>query len=216
MADTAAETGAAADGTPRFTVAKALFYPTVREVIAIFGGVSLALVLAAAVVGGLGRLWLVPLALVYGFAWWTFIEYVFHRWILHWEPKTPLWKRVRRLLPGHRSHHNDPFDPDDVVNMKHYVGLAVAFLCFLGMMALGFPLDFAFAATAGGTAGYAAYEFVHFACHQLPMRSFLGRRIRQHHAIHHHRDETVNFGVTSPFWDWVFGTRFRPSPRPAR
>ena len=53
-------------------------------------------------------------------------------------------------------------------------------------------------------------EFVHFACHQLPMTSRIGRVLRRHHAIHHHRDETVNFGVTSPLWDHVFGTLWRP------
>ena len=202
----------------RFTPLGALLYPTVREVAAIFGGVSAALVAGALVAAPPADWWMIPAALVYGALWWSFIEYVFHRWVLHWEPASPGMRRVRKLLPGHRSHHNDPFDPDDVVNMKHYVGLAVAALCFAGMLLIGFPLAFALAGTAGGTLGYAAYEYVHFACHQLPMTSRVGRLLRQHHAIHHHRDETVNFGVTSPLWDHVFGTAFRPArlARPRR
>ena len=58
--------------------------------------------------------------------------------------------------------------------------------------------------------GYAAYEYVHYACHQLPVTSRIGRYIRRHHGIHHYRDETVNFGVTSPLWDYIFGTIYRP------
>jgi sterol desaturase/sphingolipid hydroxylase (fatty acid hydroxylase superfamily) len=42
--------------------------------------------------------------------------------------------------------------------------------------------------------------------------------IKRHHLFHHYRDESVNFGVSSPVWDYVFRTvrRLRPDrPRPS-
>ena len=36
------------------------------------------------------------------------------------------------------------------------------------------------------------------------------------HALHHHFDEKLNFGVTSGFWDKVFGTDVTPERIAAR
>jgi sterol desaturase/sphingolipid hydroxylase (fatty acid hydroxylase superfamily) len=219
------EGGAAADASAtgtrplapgEYTPLAAFMHPEMRVVSILFGGGAAVLIAVAAAIAPADRWWTLPLAVVYGALWWSFIEYVFHRWVLHWEPETPRLRRVRKFLPGHRSHHDDPLDPDDVVNVKHAPGLLLLPLILAAMVLIGFPLGFAFAALAGGMAGYWGYEYVHFACHQLPMRSWLGRRLKQHHAIHHHRDETVNFGVTSPLWDIVFGTRFRPARTAAR
>ncbi|RMF41690.1 MAG: hypothetical protein D6754_00460 [Alphaproteobacteria bacterium] len=152
----------------------------------------------------------VLLGLVHGLLWWSFLEYLMHRYLLHWEPKAPRWQAVRRALPGHRSHHDDPGDPDDVVSVKHSFGIPLAVLGLAASLATGYSLAFSLATIAGAALGYAAYEYVHFACHQLPVTSRIGRYVRRHHGIHHHRDETVNFGVTSPLWDYVFGTIYRP------
>ena len=27
-----------------------------------------------------------------------------------------------------------------------------------------------------------------------------------HHAIHHYKDDTRAYGVSSPLWDWILGT----------
>ena len=29
---------------------------------------------------------------------------------------------------------------------------------------------------------------------------------------HHYKEPNMGFGVTSPFWDWVFGTEFVQKP----
>ena len=59
--------------------------------------------------------------------------------------------------------------------------------------------------SAGLLTGYVWYEFVHLAEHgawRLPML----RRLTRHHAWHHFKDWERAFGVTTPLWDWVFGT----------
>lgn len=184
-------------------------HPDMRRVILRFGPAVLGLLALSA--------WLAawPLTPLLGFAfgalWWTFLEYLLHRYVLHWEPQTPRWQRVRVLLPGHRSHHDVPHDPDDVVTRKHLMAIPLCLILFGAMRLAGYSTAFGLAALAGGAMGYIFYEYVHFATHQLRPRSWLMKRLRQHHGIHHHRDETVNFGVTTWIWDRVFGTLFRPA-----
>lgn len=38
------------------------------------------------------------------------------------------------------------------------------------------------------------------------MRNAWASALKRHHAIHHRRDETVSFGVTTTVWDHVFRT----------
>ncbi|RMH48505.1 MAG: hypothetical protein D6686_10705 [Alphaproteobacteria bacterium] len=176
-----------------------------------------ALIFAPAALAGLGLgAWIAEgdvvtalAAFAYGLLWWSLIEYLLHRHLLHWAPAGPRGRAIRRLLPGHLGHHAQPQDPDEVVSRKHLFALPLGLLALAGMRAVGFSWGWSVAALGGGAMGYALYEYLHFACHQLPMASRLGRRLTRHHAIHHFRDETVNFGVTSPLWDHVFGTVWR-------
>lgn len=191
-----------------------LRHPDVGLVFRRFVPVALALLALALVLGGRGLP--VLLGLLHGLLWWSFLEYLLHRFVLHWEPADPGWQAFRRKLPGHRSHHNGPEDPDDTVTKRHALGLVLGPLGLLLMLPLGFPLPVALATVAGACLGYALYEYVHFSSHQLRMRTALGRMWKRHHGIHHFRDETVNFGVTSPLWDHVFGTVWRPDPSRGR
>ncbi|MEO6301109.1 MAG: sterol desaturase family protein, partial [Paracoccaceae bacterium] len=63
--------------------------------------------------------------------------------------------------------------------------------------------------TAGLMAGYLAYVGVHYIVHHLGSggQPWL-RRLIKAHAVHHH-DDRVQFGVTTVFWDRVFGTAGR-------
>lgn len=198
-----------------WTLREAARHPDLTRVVNLFAPAAAAL-LGLGLLAERGAPAPVLLGLAYGLVWWSLLEYLLHRHVLHWEPKGRRARRLRRMLPGHRSHHRAPQDPDDVVSAKHGFAAPLAAALFAGMLVLGFPAGFSLAALAGGAMGYAAYEFVHFACHQLPMTSRVGRVLRRHHLIHHHRDETVNFGVTSPFWDHIFGTVWRPPRATAR
>jgi sterol desaturase/sphingolipid hydroxylase (fatty acid hydroxylase superfamily) len=72
-------------------------------------------------------------------------------------------------------------------------------------VALGF--DLGTAATAGLVTGYLWYVFVHYATHHWrPRRDSYLYRARMRHACHHHLSHSGNFGVTTAFWDHVFGT----------
>ncbi len=39
------------------------------------------------------------------------------------------------------------------------------------------------------------------------MRSGYAKYIKRYHMQHHYKDPDTRFGVSSPVWDWVFGTQ---------
>ena len=53
---------------------------------------------------------------------------------------------------------------------------------------------------------YLAYDLLHYASHAGALRGRVPRFLRQHHLTHHYRMPETRFGVSSPFWDRVFGT----------
>jgi sterol desaturase/sphingolipid hydroxylase (fatty acid hydroxylase superfamily) len=67
--------------------------------------------------------------------------------------------------------------------------------------ALGGPLFVGFGL------GYLGYDGMHFAVHHFRMGSRLGKWMKRYHMIHHHTGAAARYGVSSPLWDWVFGTR---------
>ena len=83
------------------------------------------------------------------------------------------------------------------------VGLVLAWLG-------GANLGWLFVATA--VSYFLTYEWLHFSYHQ-PATSWIGRRalvqrLRRHHTLHHDltRMTSVNFNITFPIADWLFGT----------
>lgn len=150
-----------------------------------------------------------------GLFYWTFLEYTLHRWVLHWEPEDPRLKIVRKCFPSHRPHHNEPAKERINVKLQLKMTAYLSMVYVLVMWAVGLPLSWSLALNAGVLLGYQTYEYVHVACHHLPMRNWYARTLKRHHGIHHHRDETVNFGVTTTIWDHVFRTVYRPGKRHA-
>lgn len=57
----------------------------------------------------------------------------------------------------------------------------------------------------GFMTGYLLYTYVHFSVHKRRVPSFLKTQYR-HHALHHYKYPEKAFGVSSTFWDHVFGT----------
>jgi dihydroceramide fatty acyl 2-hydroxylase len=46
----------------------------------------------------------------------------------------------------------------------------------------------------------------HYHVHHHRPTSRLGKLMRELHMRHHFQDDTRGFGVSAPFWDYVFGT----------
>lgn len=159
-------------------------------------------------VGGLSPLQF-GLTILAGLFGWTFAEYVIHRWVMH---RTPWWPRldkaIESLMP-HRTHHRKPHDEEIAIIKKPLKPLLMGIIVSLYFWIYA-PWPYAVTFVFGGGLGYVGYELVHFSTHKCRMDGLIGRYLKRQHMLHHFHDDTTNYGVTTPIWDFVFGTYYRP------
>jgi sterol desaturase/sphingolipid hydroxylase (fatty acid hydroxylase superfamily) len=143
-------------------------------------------------------------SLVAGLLSWGLIEYSIHRWILHREPP----RDGGAGLPGNRTHLAHHADPNalDRLNVQLSESLPVCVVYFLLAWALTFDRRSATLAYDGLMLGYFFYEYLDYQAHHGATRGRVVRYFRRYHLLHHHYDARVRFGVTSPLFDYLFGT----------
>jgi sterol desaturase/sphingolipid hydroxylase (fatty acid hydroxylase superfamily) len=141
--------------------------------------------------------------LVGGIFIWTLTEYLLHRFVFHYEPKSDIGKRLHFLMHG--VHHDYPNDSLRLV-MPPVISLPLAVVFFgLFYSVLGETLLPPF--FAGFITGYLCYDMIHYATHHVSMKATpLGLWLKQHHMRHHYQTDDLYYGVSTPLWDYVFGT----------
>ena len=61
---------------------------------------------------------------------------------------------------------------------------------------------------AGWILGSLLYDGIHYSYHHGPDLPFKWyQKMKAAHMRHHFRDNSIEFGVTTPIWDYVFGTK---------
>lgn len=130
----------------------------------------------------------------------TLVEYLMHRFIYH---LPSVYHEGGVAFALHGIHHKFPRDKKRLV-MPPVLSVVLASL-ILGLNYFlmgnnGFPF------TAGFLFGYAAYLSVHYIVHRFKPPKNAFKVLWIHHSIHHYQDDEVAFGVSSPLWDYVFGT----------
>jgi 4-hydroxysphinganine ceramide fatty acyl 2-hydroxylase len=135
---------------------------------------------------------------------WTLLEYIIHRYAFHYEPKTRIGKQFHFIVHG--VHHDYPNDSKRLV-MPPAVSIPLA-IVFYTLFVFLFRTT-APAIWAGFVGGYICYDSIHYAIHHFPMKSGVLNRLKQHHLRHHYHDDHTGYGVSSPFWDYVFRTNRR-------
>jgi 4-hydroxysphinganine ceramide fatty acyl 2-hydroxylase len=138
---------------------------------------------------------------VVGVLIWTLLEYVIHRHVFHYEPKTRWGKKLHFIVHG--VHHDYPNDATRLV-MPPSVSIPLAVL-FWVLFALIFG-RFAPGLSAGFAFGYVCYDSIHYATHHFAMKNRIGLWLKQYHLWHHYKDDQAGYGVSSPLWDYVFRT----------
>ena len=139
-------------------------------------------------------------AFIVALAAWTLIEYVLHRFVFHHFPM---------IEAMHENHHENP---RAFIGSPVWLSLSIFAFGVFPPLWLGLGFDLTSAVVAGLMTGYLWYMVVHHAVHHWPIdeRSWLyAARVR--HLLHHYRSDQCSFGVTTGFWDYVFGTV--PGPR---
>jgi dihydroceramide fatty acyl 2-hydroxylase len=147
------------------------------------------------------------LGVVIGLLFWTFAEYMLHRFLFHYYPHTPLAERIFFLFHG--VHHAQPQVKSRLV-MPFPVSIPMALL-FYGLFYLVLAVLFRAPqwvdpVMAGFVIGYLAYDLMHYAEHYIPLRRGYAKYMKRHHMLHHFKDPDSRFGVSSPIWDMVFST----------
>ncbi len=139
-----------------------------------------------------------------GIVFWTFSEYMLHRFVFHFTPKGKIMERIHFIFHG--VHHDFPNDKLRLV-MPPSVSIPLAALFFFGFKALFGSQDL-YAFFAGFILGYIVYDIGHYALHHFNFKSGWVKKVKQHHMLHHYADAKKGFGVTSPLWDRILSSDF--------
>ena len=134
-------------------------------------------------------------AFVSGVALWTLVEYVLHRFVLH---------HVPYIKEAHDAHHQDQ---QALIGTPIWISLTIMVVFVLVPLNFLVEQHVAIGLACGLMFGHFWYGGVHHILHHWKIEpgTYL-YRLKRHHMLHHHFDEKGNFGVTSNFWDVVFGT----------
>ena len=136
-----------------------------------------------------------------GFSLFTLVEYLMHRFLFHL-PATSQ-KREKFVYTIHGVHHDYPKDKSRLA-MPPLLSLILATLFFIIFRSI--MGDYSFGFLAGFLMGYTVYLAIHYSIHAFKVPGNFLKTLWHHHSIHHYREPNRAFGVSSPFWDMVFGT----------
>jgi len=143
---------------------------------------------------------------------WTFTEYMLHRFVFHYHPSSAWGQKLHFL--AHGVHHDYPNDSRRLV-MPPTVSIPLAIL-FYGLFYLLIPSGSVSAFYGGFLFGYVCYDTIHYALHHAPIKGKLGHWLKHHHLRHHYLDNGRGFGVSTPLWDYVFGTMDEREDKPLK
>ena len=135
---------------------------------------------------------------------WTATEYVLHRYIFHFVPRSKWGLRLHFIFHG--VHHDYPRDSKRLV-MVPSVSLPLAvFFYFLFSLFLSPAHLYSF--FSGFVLGYLFYDMTHYAIHHANFKSSFWKKIKQHHMLHHYDDPSKGYGVSSVLWDKILDSDF--------
>lgn len=132
------------------------------------------------------------------FSW---VEYMVHRHVFHMRTYSAI--RTKMQYTMHGVHHEFPKDKDRLA-MPPILSITIStVLLLIFRVILG---DMVFAFLPGFLVGYASYLAIHYMVHAYqPPKNFL-KWLWINHGVHHYKDGEIVFGVSSPLWDYIYGT----------
>ena len=135
------------------------------------------------------------LTILLGLFLFSFFEYSIHRWLFHGS--------LQIIVQSHWAHHENPLGYDALP----FFLPALILLALISVFVLLMPRNYAFLLTGTVAFSYVTYGLSHFTIHHHRFHHVLARSWAANHHIHHYHAET-NFGVTTPMWDILIGTRY--------
>lgn len=143
---------------------------------------------------------------------WHIQERLLHEYILHMKARRVLGsKLMKRLSDYHHRHHRDPWRTQTLfVTTRAYPYTLPSVFGVLFLLTRDIRLTFT------GSFAYfltlLCYEWTHCLIHTSYVpRSNWYRRRWLNHRLHHFKNRRYWFGITSPMWDTVMGSRPDPA-----
>ena len=143
---------------------------------------------------------------------WHFQERLVHEYFLHMKARRLLTSAMlKRLSANHRQHHRDPWRTRTllIASRAYLYAIPSVVIVLLGLtrnIQLTLTGSFAYFFTL------LCYEWAHCLIHtSYEPRSEWYRRRWRNHRLHHFKNSQHWFGITSPLWDTLLGSRPDPS-----
>jgi sterol desaturase/sphingolipid hydroxylase (fatty acid hydroxylase superfamily) len=105
----------------------------------------------------------------------------------------------------HLAHHDDPLAVDQLFLSRWLSAPIAVGYWLLARTILGDWHSVAYM-FVGLVAGYCSYEWLHYQAHHGASRLSLLKYLKKYHLLHHGETPNLRFGVTSPLFDYLFGT----------
>lgn len=141
---------------------------------------------------------------VIGLLVWSLTEYLLHRFVFHFVPKSKWGLRLHFIFHG--VHHDYPNDTKRLV-MPPSVSIPLAFL-FYFLFALILNPGQLYSFFPGFVTGYLFYDISHYALHHFNFKNKFWKKLKKHHMLHHYSDSAKGYGVSSALWDKIFQSDF--------
>ncbi|KAH8892026.1 Inositolphosphorylceramide-B hydroxylase [Thozetella sp. PMI_491] len=150
---------------------------------------------------------------VFGACVWSLIEYGLHRFLFHLDeylPDNRVGITLHFLLHG--IHHYLPMDKYRLVMPPTLFLVLAAPFWKVAHGIFFFNWYMGTTAFSGGLFGYICYDLTHYFLHHQNLPLWY-KALKKYHLQHHFLDYENGFGVTSRFWDRVFGTEIVDLPK---
>lgn len=149
-----------------------------------------------------------------GLICWTLFEYIAHRYLFHFHAESGIGRRLVYIFHG--NHHEYPRDTMRLFMppVPSIIFASIVFGLIWGIYrVLTGTGDYALIFFPGFLMGYLLYVSMHYAIHAFaPPKPF--KALWRNHHLHHYKYPDKGFGVSSSFWDLVFGTLPEANERP--
>lgn len=150
---------------------------------------------------------LIPILLtfLFGVVIWTLLEYSLHRWVFHMEPSGKNKAFIYFHFAIHGLHHKVPFDSRRLV-FPPIPAAGIACILYTVYSHI-FPVYLLHLIVAGTMTGYLVYDMIHFYLHYgAPEENSYLYTMKRYHNQHHFSHSENGFGISSLYWDKLFGT----------
>lgn len=145
------------------------------------------------------------LFLIFGLFIWTITEYILHRFVFHFVPKSKWGQRLHFIFHG--VHHDYPQDANRLV-MPPSASIPLAILFYLFFRLFFSDLGHLLSFFTGFITGYLIYDMMHYAFHHFRINNKFFQKLKAQHMLHHYQDPHKGYGVSSLIWDDLFRTNF--------